>query len=382
LSTKKKYLFIYLKTGGGHLAPARAIFNYMNKHFTDIAEPKLIYGFEKTPRWVQYIIEDGYRLLQYTGKWFFEFLYALNKLPLVSRLSCNLLAPFMMDYLEETIVNEKPDKIVIFHFFCLIPVYRILKRNKLSIPVQTVITDPFTPHPMWFLVKNQNFIVFSNGLKDRIIAKGRGYIVQNFPFILDEKFSSALSQDEVLATKQKLGYKLNQKIVLILGGGDGIPKGERILDKVLKSKLDVETAIVCGKNDSLLKGSEGLKRVYKAENLKIYGYVDFIYELINISDVIITKCGASTIMEILNLKKVPVVNDYIWEQEKGNVEYLIKNDLGIYEPQIKNLPKAVKQLLEDEELYSGYVKNISNQRIENGVGETSNFIIEVSNQQS
>jgi len=379
LNKKKKYLFIYLKTGGGHLAPARAIFNYMNKHFADIAEPKLIYGFEKTPRWVQYIIEDGYRMLQYTGKWFFEFLYALNKLPLVSRLSCNLLAPFMMDYLEETIVNEKPEKIVIFHFFCIVPVYRILKRNKLSIPVLTVITDPFTPHPMWFLVKNQNFIVFSNGLKDRIIAKGRGYTVQNFPFILDEKFSSTLSQDEVITTKQKLGFKSDQKVVLILGGGDGIPKGEKILDEVLKSKLNAGTAIVCGKNDFLLKVSEELKRVYKAENLKIYGYVDFIYDLINISDVVITKCGASTIMEILNLKKVPVVNDYIWEQEKGNVEYLIKNNLGIYKPQIKNLPKAVKQLLEDGDLYSEYVKNISNQRIENGVAEISNFIIEVSN---
>ncbi|MCW8812754.1 MAG: hypothetical protein OQK65_04390, partial [Chlorobium sp.] len=76
MSEKKKYLFVYLKTGGGHLAPARAIFNYMNKHFSDTAEPKLIYGFEKTPRWVQFIIEDGYRMLQYTGKWFFEFLYA------------------------------------------------------------------------------------------------------------------------------------------------------------------------------------------------------------------------------------------------------------------------------------------------------------------
>ena len=103
--------------------------------------------------------------------------------------------------------------------------------------------------------------------------------------------------------------------------------------------------------------------------------MDFIYDLINISDVVITKCGASTIMEILNLKKVPVVNDYIWEQEKGNVEYLINNDLGIFEPQIKNLPKAVRQLLEDEELYSGYVKNISNQQIENGVKKVSDYII-------
>lgn len=375
MSEKEKYLFVYLKTGGGHLAPARAIFNYLNKHFTDKTEPKLIDGFEKTPRWVKYLVEDGYRMVQYSGKWLFEFLYALNKVPIIAQITCNFLSPFMSKYLEELILNKKPDKIVIFHFFCIIPVYRILKRNKLSIPVQTVITDPFTPHPMWFLVKNQSFIVFSKKLEERIIKKERGYSVKSFPFILDEKFSTSISKEEVISVKEKLRYNPYKKMVLVLGGGDGIPKGEKILEEILKSKIDAEIGFVCGKNEVLLNGAEKLKNIYKADNLKIYGYVDFIYEMINISNVVITKCGASTIMEILNLKKVPVVNDYIWEQELGNVDYLIENNLGIYEPQIKKLPKVIKQLLEDESLYSSYVNNISKQKIENGVVKVSSFII-------
>ncbi len=380
MSEKKKYLFVYLKTGGGHLAPARAIFNYLNKHIPDKVEPKLIYGFEKTPRWVQYIVEDGYRMLQYTGKWFFEFLYALNKVPLIARISCNLLAPFMSKYLEETILNEKPEKIVIFHFFCIIPIYRILKRNNLSIPVQTVITDPFTPHPMWFLIKNQNFVVFSKDLKERVIRKKRGYTVQSFPFILDEKFSQSLSNEEVISVKKKLDYSPDKKMILILGGGDGIPKGEKILNELLQSNINAEIGIVCGKNEVLQTAAESLKKSSNADHLKIYGYVDFIYELINISDVVITKCGASTIMEILNLKKVPVVNDYIWEQELGNVDYLIEKKLGIYEPQIKNLPKAVKNLLEDEKLYSSYKENITKEKIQNGVAKVAEYIIDKTNE--
>lgn len=375
MSDKRKYLFVFLKTGGGHLAPARAIFNYLNDHFADKTEPKLIDGFEKTPRWVKYLVEDGYRMVQYSGKWLFEFLYALNKFPPIAQITCNLLAPFMSKYLEETILNEKPDKIVIFHFFCIIPVYRILKKNNLTIPVQTVITDPFTPHPMWFLVRNQNFLVFSKKLEERIIKKKRGYSVKSFPFILDERFSTAISKEEVISVKEKLGYNPDKKMILVLGGGDGIPKGEKILEEILKSKIDAVIGFVCGKNEVLFNGVEKLKSIYKADNLKIYSYVDFIYDLICISDVVITKCGASTIMEILNLKKVPIVNDYIWEQELGNVDFLIKNKLGIYEPQIKKLPKAVKQLLEDENLYSSYVNNISNQKIENGVAKVSSFII-------
>lgn len=375
MDEKQKYLFVYLKTGGGHLAPARAIFNYLNKHFPDKIEPRLIYGFEKTPRWVQYIIEDGYRMLQYTSKWIFELLYALNKIPLLARVTCNLLAPFMTKYLEEEIVKQNPTKIVNFHFFCIIPIYRILKRNKLTIPVQTVITDPFTPHPMWFLVRNQNFIVFSKELEAKVLKRKRGYKVHTFPFVIDDKFSKALSSDAIISVKKKYEYDPEKKMLLILGGGDGIPKGEVILGELLKSKPDYEIGIVCGKNDQLLKGAERLKKKYQAKNFKIYGYVDFIYELINISDVVLTKCGASTIMEILNLKKVPVVNDYIWEQEQGNVDYLIEKKLGIYEPKIKKLPQAVKNLLEDEKLYSFYKENIIGEKIENGVAKVARHII-------
>jgi len=374
MNKKKKYLFIYLKTGGGHLAPAWAIFNYMNKHFSDIAEPRLIYGFEKTLRWVQFIIEDGYRMLQYTGKWFFEFLYAINKTPLVARITCNLISPFMKKYLEEVILKERPDKIVIFHFFCIIPVFKILKKNKLCVPAQTVITDPFTPHPMWFLEKKQDFIVFSKELEEKIIKMKKDYTVKSFPFVIDDKFSNVLSPDDVISVRKSFGYELAKKMILILGGGDGIPKGERIVEEILKSKINTDIGIVCGKNEVLHKGVESLKKKYKADHLKIYSYVDFIYELINISDVVVTKCGASTIMEILNLRKVPVVNDYIWEQEQGNVDYLIDKKLGIYEPKIEKLTGIIKKLLEDEKFYLIYKDNILKEKINNGVREVSEYL--------
>ena len=374
MSEKKKYLFVYLKTGGGHLAPARAIYNYLNKHFSDTAEPKLIYGFEKTPRWVQFIIEDGYRMLQYTGKWFFEFLYAINKIPLVARITCKLISPFMKKYLEEVILKERPDKIVIFHFFCIIPVFKILRKNKLSIPVQTVITDPFTPHPMWFLEKRQDFIVFSKDLEEKIIKMKKDYAVKNFPFVIDDKFSKVLSHKGVNSIKKDFGYEPGKNMILILGGGDGIPKGERILEEILEANIKAEIGIVCGKNEVLQKGIENLKKRYKADHLKIYSYVDFIYELINISDVVVTKCGASTIMEILNLKKVPVVNDYIWEQEQGNVDYLIDKRLGIYEPKIEKLSGIIEKLFEDEKFYLSYKENILKEKINNGVKEVSEYI--------
>jgi processive 1,2-diacylglycerol beta-glucosyltransferase/1,2-diacylglycerol 3-beta-galactosyltransferase len=80
-------------------------------------------------------------------------------------------------------------------------------------------------------------------------------------------------------------------------------------------------------------------------------------------------------MEILNLKKVPVVNDYIWEQEQGNVDYLIEKKLGIFEPKIKKLPEVVKNLLEDEKRYFIYKENIIRESIRNGAKEVTEFIL-------
>lgn len=79
---------------------------------------------------------------------------------------------------------------------------------------------------------------------------------------------------------------------------------------------------------------------------------------------------------ILNLKKIPVVNDYIWEQEQGNVDYLVEKKLGIYEPKINNLPGIIKKLLTDNEFYSFYRKNIETEKIENGLSIVAQFILD------
>ena len=374
MARQKKYFLLYLKTGGGHFAPAKAIYSYLKGHNPDACNPELIYGFKKSPDWIKYAIEDGYRILQAKAKWIFEFLYAINKIKVIAAINCRLVSFFVKNYLKEIILNEKPDKIIILHFFLLHPVFKILKQNKLSIPVLTIVTDPFTPHPIWFLHKNQNIIVFSDKLAQKVKRKLNKSTINTFPFVLDEKFSLSLSPEENIEQKNKLGFSPDKKILLIMGGGDGIPHGEKILEIVLKANLNVQIVIVCGKNVELFNQATELKKIYQNSDLTVYGFINFVYELLNISDVIITKCGASTIMEILILKKVAIVNDYIWEQEQGNIDYLKNNELGIYEPKIKNLPAAVSSLL-NEENYSTFKQNISNEKLRNGLKEVCGFIL-------
>ena len=374
-SKKKKYLFTYLKTGGGHIAPARSVSNYIQKYNNAGTEVLLVDGFEKTKRFAKFIVEDGYRILQSKTKWIFEAIYAVHKIEFISRISAYLVSLNTIKYLTETIRNEKPDKIVIFHFFLIKPVYKILKKYKLNIPVVTIVTDPYTAHPIWFLKKDQKFIVFSQQLKNHCVKKGTASnCIKVFPFILDEKYSQLVSAGKVTEHKKKLDLT-KDKVLLIMGGGDGIPNGIKILKNILNNPADYEIAFVCGRNKKMFDEALRLKQKFNYDRLKIYGFIDFVYELLCVSDVVITKCGASTFMEILMSKKIPVVNSYIWEQEKGNVDFLVNNNLGIYEKRIRKLPQIINKLFFDENVLKLYKDNIENAHLENGVSKVAEFIL-------
>lgn len=373
---QEKYFFLYLRTGGGHLAPARAVADHLaNTGVTNI-KPVLVDGLYEAPGYARFIIEDGYRLLQNWAKWFYELLYASHKIPAVARYISGLTSGRVKPYLKKRILAERPSKIVIFHFFLIEPVYEILKETGLDIPVMTVVTDPFTAHPLWFIEKDQNFIVFSERLKRYAVKQN---IPRNnvhvFPMILDEKYSHPLPASVIPELKKKYNFPVTSKMVLIVGGGDGIPKGARILHRIIQHISLTQVVIVCGRNKPLFNYAQRLKKKKNYSNLTVYGYVDFIFELLNMSDLVITKCGASTFMEILMTRKIPLVNSYMWEQEKGNMEFLVENHLGIFEKNISRLPRIINRLLSDEQYYNSFTDNIDKMELENGTASVAEFIL-------
>lgn len=375
MSDKKKYFLCYLRTGGGHLAPARSIAQYLASTYPDTIQPVLIDGLENASPFARYVIEDGYRFLQAKAKWYYEFIYFLNKLAFIGQGNVVLAKKFIKPELKRRIIEERPAKIAIFHFLMIEPVYEILEELKLDIPVITMVTDPFTAHPMWFKHKQKRFIVFSERLKNYCVHQRHvpESGVHVFPFIIDDKFSRALPAGDIDKVKSAHGIAREKKFLLIIGGGDGIPHGKIILQHLLDARLDIEIAIVCGKNKELHSDALNIQKKYPS--LKVFGFIDFVYELLNASDIVITKCGASTIMEILLLKKIPIINDYLWEQELGNMEFVRNNSLGIFERNISKLPSIVNTLAIDTAAYSRYINNIERMNLRSGTKEVSEFLV-------
>jgi len=372
----EKYMFIYLKTGGGHYAPAKAIAETIRNTRSSEIEIILHDGLSDTRTYLRKIIQDGYKNSVNKALWSFEMLYAIGKIKSVTKISSEIAAHFIKPAISKAILKEKPDKIIIYHFLMIRPVNEILRENNIKTPVVVVVTDPFTAPSGWFLIKDQKYIVFSDILKKKCIKMGiNSENIQVFPFVLDNKFSILLNNSSRLRVRKELGFREDSKIILIMGGGDGMPGGEKIFRTLTTAGIDAEIAVVCGRDKFLFKQLSELKEKSKLDNTRIFGFIDFTYSLIQISDIVITKAGASVCMEILLAEKVPVINNYIWEQEKGNMEFVCKNRMGIYKKNPRQLPDLVNKLLSNKEYYNLLINNIRKNTIRNGVEQVSKYIM-------
>ncbi len=370
----KKIAIMYVRAGAGHLAAARALAEELKSLYTDV-EPILFDALTGAPDFVRDTIEKGYSIAANFFHPIWMVIYAFSKLTWVRKIEVNIVSRHIKENLRKFILSERPDKIVIDHFFVIKPIKEILQEENMNIPVLVIATDPFTCHPIWFTTRDIKLVVFSDLMKQYAIKHGiPEKNITVLPIILSKKFNSKLSDVEIETLKDKYGFLKNKKTVLIAGGGEGLPDGEKFLEALAKSDLDIQLAIVCGRNEVLKQRSEKIKGKYPNKNILVFGFVDFMYELMNISDLVITKGGPATVMETLILEKPLIITSYIWEQEKGNVEFVEKNHLGFYETNPKKVVDKVRKLLIDEEYIRMFKENIRKVNIQNGTTDIAKFI--------
>ncbi|MEI8091509.1 MAG: hypothetical protein WCG98_04715 [bacterium] len=58
---------------------------------------------------------------------------------------------------------------------------------------------------------------------------------------------------------------------------------------MIETKMDAQFMIVCGRNHKLERYAHKLAQSHPEYTIKVFGFVDFMYDLVNIADIIITK---------------------------------------------------------------------------------------------
>lgn len=120
---------------------------------------------------------------------------------------------------------------------------------------------------------------------------------------------------------KKTGLLPDKFTVLITTGSFGIGPIEGIIALLYK---ETQIAVVCAKNKKLY--SRLILKNYP--NVKVYGFIDNIDELMAVSDMVIAKPGGLTISEILSMELVPIFISPIPGQETNNMAVLKVYGIG------------------------------------------------------
>jgi len=373
---KQKIAFLYLNTGAGHVSPAKALVKGLEHAYPETSDPVLLNGFSDKMKVMKFFFENGYSISSNYFEGAYVLFYRMTENESILRAGNYFLSVHGENHLVRFFRDQGITKVICLHEVLILEARRAIDRVNPAIPLITLVTDPFTAHGSWFMEKRTELVVFSEKLRKEAIER-YGFQpdrVHSFPFMLSKAYERRYTPEEIAAARERHGIPADKKVLLIAGGGEGLKSADRIVSCFVRRKRSEILIVVCGKNKLLRRQVTWLAQFTGATNVRVYGFVSFMPDLLNIADCVITKGGASTVMEVLAVGKPVIFSTFIRGQELGNILYVIHNGAGWYIRKPAAILDQAQKVLENPDLANDMKRNIDRLGIRNGLNEVVKFV--------
>ena len=248
--------------------------------------------------------------------------------------------------LRKLVAERKPDLVVCTHAFPCGVMSEYKRQYDPTLPVVGVVTD-FVVHPFWIYPNVDAYAVATHEMRDALVARGvRDDRIDLSGIPIDRRF------EDFNATKDEMRARLNlprdRRIVLVMGGGVGIGP----LDKVMRALGGIDVplcaVVIVGRNKGLER-----KVIAAAEHtnypVRVFGFVDNVFDYMHASDVLLSKPGGLTSSEALAARVPMVLVKPLPGQEERNTRYLVSRNAAVLPQGEAALADAVRELLVSSE---------------------------------
>ncbi|MCU0640549.1 MAG: glycosyltransferase [Candidatus Margulisbacteria bacterium] len=317
---KKKILYLFSDTGGGHRSAAQAIIRAAEQLKKDAPQQEMVDVFAACSGFLNIFAKMYAPVIKFSPKLWGQLYYWLDderKLEQLEKLS----RPFILKELKKLILARRPDVIVSVHPLVNHLTVRAIRETGLRIPFIVVITDPVTLHRAWVVPEVDRCIVATPAAKKNAVRYGmpeRKIRVIGMP--IDPKFI------QKAAAKAKAKTQAGGKFtILLMGGGEGAGGMGEIIEEFDRTGFDGQLIVVAGRNKQLETKLKARKFSFK---MRVLGFTDKVPELMGESDLIITKAGPGTIAEALAMGLPIIITSWLPGQEEGNVEFVVRSNVG------------------------------------------------------
>ncbi len=340
-----RVLILMSRTGGGHLASARALEAEFQAQrpgaevvIVDLLTDHISRPFSFLPKTYDTIVNRAPRL--------WHALWRMTARARVGGATTALVSRLSRARLERLLATTRPDLVVSVHPLVNHLMIPVLRRVSPSTRYVTVVTDLGGIHPLWLHPENAAIYLptaravetaSANGLpRNRLHAHG-----------LPIRADFALDPGDRAEARASFGLDPDLPVVLVVGGGGGIGPIEAIVAATAERLAaaggrTAQIAVVCAKNAKLKAGIESCRWPVPVAAL---GYVEKMSDLMHASDLIVTKAGPGTIAEA-SVRGLPMaLYGYIPGQEAANVDHVVEAGAGFFEPHAARLGAEVARLM-------------------------------------
>ena len=353
--TNKKVLIIHATAGSGHTKSAQAIYNAINEVNHNL-EVKIINSLDYTNTFFKFSYPRVYMFLVNRIPLIWGFFYYILDSRFFYPLLCWirhiynwLVAQPLVRFLEE----YQPDIIINTHF--LAPdVISMAGKKRISGRMMSVITD-YRLHSFWIARGVDEYLVTYEDTKKDLVKRGiPKEKIKVFGMPIDPVFLKEINKDEI---KRKLGIR-NLFTVLVGSGGFGVGPMHKLIEELVGVDIPIQLLVVCGKNKELFKDVSEMSK--KADfPVKAFGFVDNMHELMEVSDLIVTKSGGIVCAEAL-AKNLPIVGIFpIPGQESRNLRVMLEKGVAMELDRPQDAKNLLTNLFKDKDKLEKIRKNVA-----------------------
>ena len=370
----KRILITYATYGNGHKAIAEYITNYLKKENYEI---KMLNIMDYVGTLCNITLKAFNFIYNHRLEHLFSFFYNTLDNSLNVKIYNILFRKIVYSKkLKKEFLDFNPDLVISSHFYGSNTAYYLVKKGLLNSKIMTIITD-YNCHKFWtaneyskeiFIVANE---LIKKDMLEREVASKNIY-AYGLPFDIS-KFNNVMSKEKIL---KKYHIKENKKvIVLFMGGGNGSNAYIKYYKSLVKMNINnTEIIVVCGKNEKIKAEVEEIKEEYNKKNIHVLGYVNNVYELLKISDIVISKPGGATVTECLETKNVMLILPGIGGQERYNAKFMCKNNHGLRVRFAFTFRRTLYRLLNNEKEFKKLKNSYNKKNKNNSLEKIGNLV--------
>lgn len=346
-------LILSSNTGGGHRSAAHALEDSFTNLLPDRILVKIAQVLEdssdisrRMSNLYNFLLRDHQHLMKY-------YYWAVNHLkPNESR----FVLKQALGYGLRLVDKVTPNAIVSVHpmtqHFCAYILRRLGLLDK--IPFITVVTDPcYGFWRGWACDDVQQYYVATEDAKQQLIDYGVGsHKIQIVGMPVHSRFQ-AVDEARRYELYQKYGLDPDKFTVFLNSGWVGGGNIPQIYEALARAQgLDIQAVFLAGRNDELLR--YGHEVAQSADfSVRVLGFTENIQEIMNVSDIMVSKMGGLTTFEALACH-LPIIGDTVTHpmpQEEQTGRYIEKTGAGLLLHQPDRIVSVVQSLVNSPEEY-------------------------------